>query len=149
MTKKTNQAGLTLIKSFEGFVPHPYQDPIGVWTIGYGSIFGLDNKRVTADHPTITEEQAVDLLVRDMTRAEQSVERNIKVPLSDNQFAALVSFVYNLGGGALQRSTLRMKLNREEYFSAADEFPKWCRANGKVLKGLVRRRNEERQLFLT
>ena len=78
---------------------------------------------------------------------EQAVLRLIHVPLTNNQFSALVSFTYNVGSGNLASSTLRQKLNRQEYDAAADEFPKWRRAAGKILKGLVLRRKEEQALF--
>lgn len=86
---------------------------------------------------------------RDLLIAERAVCRLISVPLDDEEYAALVSFTFNLGGGALQSSTLRMKVNRGEYYAASFEFKRWIRAGGKILKGLVRRREAERQLFLT
>jgi lysozyme len=95
----------------------------------------------------VNVEQAVQLLEREVRRACASVQRLIKVPLDDNQFAALVSFVYNLGGGALQRSTLRAKLNRGDYAGAAGQFKRWINANGRPMKGLMRRRAEEQNLF--
>ncbi len=88
------------------------------------------------------------LLLRDLEISEGWVSGLIKTPLSENAFSALVSFTFNVGGGALQRSTLRMKLNRGEVQGAADEFPKWKFANKRILAGLVRRRAAERALFL-
>ena len=97
---------------------------------------------------SITEDEADQLLKRDIGSAERSVERLIRVQINDNEFSSLVSFVYNLGSGRLQSSTLRAKLNRDDREGAADEFPKWRRAGGKILKGLVLRREAERSLFL-
>ena len=88
-------------------------------------------------------------LVRDLEAAEGWVHRLIKTPLTENQFSALTSFTFNVGAGAFQRSTLRMKLNRGEYQNAADEFPKWRIAGGQIVSGLVRHRKAERTLFLT
>ncbi|MDP6691084.1 MAG: lysozyme [Alphaproteobacteria bacterium] len=145
---KTNAKGLAIIKQYEGFSRLPYRDPIGIPTIGYGSIWGLDRKRVMMDHPEIDEDDGEALLAREVDHTERAVHRLIRVPLSDNQFAALVSFTYNVGPGNLQRSTLRQKANRGDMAGAADEFPKWRRAGGRILRGLVRRRAEERELWL-
>ena len=119
------------------------------WTIGYGAIWGLDGKRVTEDHPDIDEEQANQLLKRDVRNSEVAVLRQIKVTLDDGQFDALCSFVFNLGSGSLQSSTLKRKINRGDYIGAADEFPRWVYAGGRKLKGLIKRRNHERLMFLT
>ena len=86
----------------------------------------------------ISEAETEALLLRDLESAEGWVSGLIKTTLSENSFSALVSFTFNVGAGALQRSTLRMKLNRGEYQGAADEFPKWRRAGGRILAGLVR-----------
>jgi len=141
--RKTNQDGIDLIRRFEGFKSEPYLCPAGVWTIGYGSTRGINEQT-----PPITEQQAEELLKRDLSSAEASVCRLIYVPLTDNQFAALVSFTFNLGGGALQRSTLRQKLNRGDYDSVPAELLKWCRAGGRKLNGLLRRRIAEGELFV-
>lgn len=143
-TRHISQDGLDLIKRFEGFRPAVYRDAVGLPTIGYGHLI---KQGATFDRP-ITEREAEELLRRDVSIAERAVLRLISVPLSDGQFAALVSFVFNLGAGALQRSTLRMKLNRGDIADAADEFIKWIRAGGRVLRGLVLRRNAERSMFL-
>ncbi len=88
------------------------------------------------------------LLVRDLESSEGWVRRLIKTALTENQYSALTSFTFNVGAGALQRSTLRMKLNRGEYQGAADEFPKWKLANKRILADLIRRRAAERSLFM-
>jgi lysozyme len=145
---RTNEAGLAIIKDFEGFLPAPYLDPIGIPTIGYGSIWGLDRARVTMAHPDISEGDGEILLDWMLQHTERAVRRLIHVPLTESKFSALVSFTYNLGSGNLQASTLRMKANRGDIIGAADEFPKWRRAGGRILRGLVRRRAEERALWL-
>lgn len=101
------------------------------------------------DSPPITEEEGIELLMLDIAKFERAVERLITAPLNQNQFDALVSFSFNLGSGSLQNSTLRRRVNRSEYERAADEFPRWVFAGGRKLKGLVRRRYAERELFLT
>jgi len=148
--------GIALIKRFEGLgdgkpgtpMLEPYLDPIGVPTIGYGCIYGMDRKRVTMDHPPISEAAAEGLLLREVKLTERAVELLIPVQLSSNQFSALVSFTYNVGSGNLQASTLRQKLNRGDYDGAAGEFPKWRLAGGRILRGLVIRRDAEMSLFL-
>lgn len=146
---KINDAGLAIIEGFESLSLVPYLDPDGVPTIGYGAIYGLDGSRVTMAHPAITEEQALWLLKRDTAVAERSIAKLVSVPLTPNQFSALGSFTFNVGGGRLQASTLRSKLNRQDYDGAADEFPTWRRSGGMIRKGLVRRRAAERGLFLS
>jgi GH24 family phage-related lysozyme (muramidase) len=146
---KINETGLNLIKTFEGFRSEPYFCSAMVATIGYGSTWSFDGSRVTLSHPRINETEAKELLLREIRNSEKAVDRLIKVKLNENEFSALCSFVYNLGSGNLQSSTLRAKLNRDDYEGAANEFPKWRRAGGKVLKGLVLRRKMEQDLFLS
>jgi lysozyme len=140
--------GLQLIKHFEGFVPTRYICPAGFWTIGIGHAIRKGEKWDTPT-ATITYEEALALLDKDNNEAEYAVERLIKVPLTDGQFDALVSFAFNLGSGALQRSTLRSRLNREEYLGAAEEFNKWIWGGGRILPGLIKRRKAEQMMFLT
>jgi lysozyme len=139
-----NEAGIDLIKSWEGCVLKPYQDEAGYWTIGWGHLM-LPGEALGE----ITTEEAESKLKVDLIQAESAVGQFITVPLNDNQFAALVSFTFNLGPGALERSTLRKVLNRGEYQAAAEEFPKWCYAGGHKSAGLLKRRLEEGTLFLT
>ena len=141
-----NERGIEIIKSFEGFSSKPYLCPAKVWTVGYGATRGSDGRPVGADMGSVSEAEA--LLVRDLESSEGWVLRLVKKVLTDNQFSALTSITFNVGAGALQRSTLRMKLNRSEYQGAVDEFPKWRIAGGKILAGLVRRRAAEQALFL-
>ena len=144
-----NERGIETVKSFEGLSLKPYLCPAKVWTVGYGSTTGSDGGPVDPDMEPITEVHADALLGRDLETSERWVSRLSKEPLSENQFSALTSFTFNVGCGALQRSTLRMKFNRGEYLGAADEFPKWRRAGGRILAGLVGRRAAEKALFLT
>lgn len=140
------QEGLDLIKRFEGFSSTVYICPAGYPTIGSGHVV-RDEEKGRFD-TGIDQEQGEELLRRDAHVAERAVLQLITVPLTDGQFDALVSFTFNLGSGALQRSTLRRKLNRQEYASAAGEFGRWVWAGGHRLKGLVRRRRAERAVFL-
>lgn len=145
---KTNEAGLRIIRSFEGLSLKPYKCPAGIPTIGYGSTYGLDCKRLNMSHRSITECEAKVLLAREVGHAEKQVARLVTAPVTLNQFSALVSFVFNVGGGALQASTLRRKFNKGDVAGAADEFPRWKYAGGRVLAGLLRRRYAEQELFL-
>ena len=140
--------GLARIKRFEGFSATPYLCPAGWWTIGWGAIHGLDGQPVTAATSPVTEEEAETLLRRDVAVAERAVLRLIAVPLSDGRFDALASFAFNLGGGALQRSTLRRKVNREEHADVPDEFRKWVWGGGRKLPGLIRRREAEAMMYV-
>jgi len=133
------ETGLELIKDFEGFQSEPYLCPGGYWTIGYGHVI---HARDRLRYP-ITREQAEQLLRKDVRVAEAAVIRLITVSLSAGQCDALVSFTFNLGAGALQRSTLRRKLNRGEYEAVPEEFMRWVFAGGRRLAGLVRRRRAE------
>ena len=143
-----NEHGIKIVKSFEGLSLLPYLCPANVWTVGYGATISRTGGPIDLDMEPISEADAEALLLRDLEASEGWVHRLIKTLLSENQFSALASFTFNVGAGALQRSTLRMKLNRGEYQGAADEFPKWRMAGGRILAGLVRRRAVERALFL-
>ena len=116
--RSMTEEGLDLIKLYEGYSSSPYLCPALHWTIGYGAIWGLDGKRVTEDHPDINKDQADQLLRRDVRKSEVAVLRLIKVPLEDGQFDSLCSFVFNLGSGSLQSSTLRRKINRGDYIGS-------------------------------
>jgi len=147
-----NQEGLDLVKEFEGLEQRKgqpagkviaYLDPVKVLTIGYGHT-GPD-VRVGQ---VITFAEAENLLRQDLTGAEADVLRLVKVPLTSNQFSALVSFTFNLGAGSLKMSTLLRLLNAGDFKGAANQFPRWNRAGGRILNGLVRRRKAEQALFL-
>ena len=145
-----NDAGLNLIKSFEGLSLSPYLDQVGVPTIGYGCTYYEDGvTRVTMNDPAVTEEQAVELLGARMQQYADYVGQYVSVPINDNQFSALVSFCYNLGPGSLHGSTLLKLLNSgADINTVAAEFPKWDKAGGQVVAGLLRRRMAEQALFL-
>lgn len=137
-----SQRLVDMIKGFEGFRAYPYTCPGGSLTIGYGTTIK------PGEYTSITKEQGEALLRKSISGFERSVKNLVKVPLNQNQYDALVSFTYNVGAGALKRSTLLKKLNSGDYSGAADELLKFTKANGKVLEGLVRRREKERNLFL-
>lgn len=132
-----------LIKSFEGLELEAYLCPADIWTIGYGHTGNVK------EGDSITKAEADELLDKDLQTFRNGVRRLVKVPLNENQFGALVSFAYNLGLGSLQNSTLLKLLNAGDYDGAADQFLRWNKSKGKVLTGLVRRREAERAVFLT
>ena len=138
-----------LVKEFEGFSAKPYQDPVGVWTIGYGSTRAY-GQPVTATYPAqVTEGEACDLVKADLMAAAVQCNLTVKVSLSAPQMAAIEDFIYNLGATNFRSSTLLKKLNAGDYAGAAAEFDKWDQAGGKVLAGLLRRRQAETTLFKT
>ena len=139
--RHVTEAGLNLIKRYEGFSSTIYICPAGYPTIGYGHLVLEHEQDQFATG--ITQAEATELLRKDVRIAERAVLRLISVPLTDGQFDALVSFTFNLGAGALQRSTLRRKVNRVEHEGVPAELLKWVWAAGKRLPGLVRRRQAE------
>ena len=138
---RTSDHGIDLIKRFEGFSPRAYYCPAGYLTIGYGHVVRDVALR------QITTEAAEALLKHDVRIAEAAVRRLITRLLQPYQFDALVSFTFNLGAGALQRSRLRLQVNRGEDARVPDEFMRWVFAGGKRLKGLVARRYAESLMF--
>ncbi len=147
MRRRTSPRGLDLIRSFEGFRAAPYVCPAGWWTIGYGAVRDASNDLVGPGTPAVDEGAATSLLARDVAASESAVARLTSTSLTDDQFDALVSFTFNLGGGALQRSTLRQVINRGEHERVPHELAKWVRGGGRVLPGLVRRRAAESALY--
>ena len=147
--REINEAGKKLIIEFEGLRFEPYRDSAGFLTIGIGHLV-----RPGEYFTRINAAQAEAMLNSDLASARSTVERLVKTELNDNQFAALVSFTYNLGSGALERSTLLKLLNAGEIARAADEFVKWAKVHDpkthavKVLPGLMRRREAEALLFI-
>lgn len=139
---KTSSNGRALIRNAEGDRPTAYYCPAGVLTIGVGHT-GPDVK----PGMRITQAESDALLSADLAKFEKAVARNVKVPLTQNQFDALVSFTYNLGEGSLKSSTLLKRVNAGDMGGAAAEFIKWNKAGGKVLGGLTKRRAEEAALF--
>lgn len=145
---KTSSKGKAIIKQYEGFRAKPYLCPAGVPTIGYGATYYTDGRKVKLSDPAISEADADKLLDKMLVKYEDAVNRYVQVPITQNQFDALVSFCYNLGQEALRKSTLLKKVNSKDYKGAADQFLRWNRAGGKVLAGLTKRRTDERKLFL-
>jgi len=137
-----HEMGIALIKHFEGFSPVVYRDVAGKATIGYGHLL-----RDGEAWERLSEAEAEGLLRQDIAVAERAVSHLIRIPLTDNQFAALVSFTFNLGSGALQRSTLRQKINREEHGDVPRELMRWVWAGGRQNEGLKRRRKAECALY--
>lgn len=140
---KISEAGLDLIKSHEGFRSDAYLCPAGVWTIGYGHTGDVEEGQ------SVTEEEAEELLLRDVAFAEDAINSLVEVELSQQMFDALVCFVYNVGVGAFEQSTLLRLLNQGQMEKAAEQFLRWNKAGGKELAGLTRRREAERALFLS
>jgi lysozyme len=139
----TSAKGIELITSFEGLELTSYKDAVGIWTIGYGHT-GPEVKY----GQKITKEEATDLLKKDLEWVENTIRSLVKTPITQSQFDALASFIFNVGGTRFSKSTLLLALNAGEYQKAADEFLKWDKAGGNVLPGLTRRRKAERELFL-
>jgi lysozyme len=146
MTKKTGAAGKSLIKEFEGFRAMAYLCPANVVTIGYGTT-RIRGKAVKLGMQ-ITTEEAELFLEEDLKSFEDTVNQNVKIELSQNQFDALVCFVYNIGAANFKKSTLLKKINANKLIEASEEFLKWNKAGGKTLAGLTRRRKAEQKLFL-
>lgn len=145
---KITPEGIDLIKTYEGCVLHAYRDAVGVWTIGYGTTMLPDGTPVHSGM-LIDQDTAEQYLEHDLIKFENIVKDAVTVELNENQFSALVSFTYNLGGGNLRSSTLLRKLNNGDYAGASAQFPRWNRAGGRVLDGLTARRNAEMTLFNT
>jgi len=139
---KISEEGLALIKKFEGCELEAYQCAAGIWTIAYGRI-----KEVKEGH-TCTQEQAEAWLDEELHEYQSYIDDMVKVDLEQCQFDALVSWVYNLGPSNLKSSTLLKVLNNSEYDEVPEQIKRWNKAGGKVLEGLVRRREAEALLFL-
>ena len=146
---KISEKGLSMIERFEGCLLKASNKLDGVWTIGYGQTGSYYGKRVRRGMTTTKALAHAWLRDHSIKTYEDAVTQAVKVPLNQNQFDALVSFAYNVGVGALKQSTALRKLNAGDYAGAADALTMWTKCNGKVLAGLVRRRKEERALFLT
>lgn len=134
--------GLALTEQFEGLELNAYQDQVGVWTIGYGHT-GPD----VVSGLAITKEQAQDFLAQDILSAATCVNNHVTTELAQNEFDALVDFVFNLGQGAFTGSTLLRDLNAGSFSDAATQFDAWDHAGGAVVAGLLRRRQAETDLF--
>lgn len=146
----TSGKGISLIKGFEQFRAMPYMPtPYDQWTQGYGSTHKPDGSPVKPTDPGISEPTACEWLAHDVQPIEADINDKVSVPLTQGQFDALVSFVYNVGVTAFDNSTLLKRLNAGNYAAAADEFDHWVFQKGKRLYGLVRRRAAENGLFLS
>lgn len=165
---KINQAGLDIIKSYESLHDgnlkviglQPKLCPAGIWTEGYGrAMLGKDGKFLTKKNTTQeqaeklstikTKEQAEKALLEDTKKFSEKIKIFFKIDINDEIFSSLVSFSYNLGTNALKNSTLLKKLNNKDFIGASEEFKKWNTSNGKIMLGLTRRRESEKQLFLS
>lgn len=146
--RNITQKGIDLIKYFEGFSKTVYVCPANLPTIGYGHLLTKQELADGTFQNGITKLEGERLLRKDVGFAERAVLRLVRVPLSDGQFDALVSFTFNLGSGSLQRSALRRKLNRGEYYAIPNELMRWVNAGGRRLNGLVKRREAEANLFM-
>ena len=138
---ETSQEGLSLIKKFEGCELEAYKCAAGVWTIGYGSTDGVN------EGMKISQERADMLLLEDVEVFEEAINKLVEVPLEQNQFDALVSWTFNLGSTNLKNSTLLKVLNDKDYEGVPAQIKRWNKAGGKVLQGLIRRREAEALLF--
>jgi len=145
--RKMNETGLALLKQWEGLRTKSYQDSGGVWTIGYGHTSAAGDPKPVKGM-VISQAEAEDILLKDLSHVEAVVARAVQVPLNDNQFAMLVSFCYNVGEAAFRRSTLLKKLNKGDYESVPAELARWVHAKGKRLQGLVNRRAAEAGLWV-
>ena len=147
---KTGQKGIDLIKKFEGFSAKPYLCPAKICTIAYGATFYPDGKKVTMNDKLLTESEGIDLLKNMLIKFEQYVDSYCIDTINQNQFDALVSFCYNVGPANLKSSTLLKKVNKNPNDpTIKDEFLKWNKAAGKVLKGLTTRRQAESNLYFS
>ena len=167
---KTSEAGLHLMHKFEGYKNKPYLCPAHIWSVGWGTVLyqdqiklpmirveGKDVPMIRKEYPLRLEdnrvwskEELAAMFKNDLAGFERSVLRLVPGVLGhQGRFDALVCLAYNIGAGNLQRSTIRMKANRGDWEGAADAFRVWTKGGGKVLPGLVKRREAERALFLT
>jgi lysozyme len=136
-----SQEGLDLIKKFEGCELKAYQDSVGVWTIGYGHTKGVEEGQ------EITQDEAEDMLASELDEYEGYIRDMVECDLEQNQFDALVAWVYNLGPTNLRSSTMLKRLNKKDFDDVPNQIKRWDKAGGKVLAGLVRRREAESLLF--
>ena len=148
--KKISNNGLKFIADHEGMILHLYNDPANHATIGVGHL--VHHGPICGSEPEefkcgITKERAMEILRNDVIQAEQTVNKLVKVPLNQNQFDALVSFVFNIGETQFASSTLLTKLNNQDYKAVPSELNRWVHGNGKKLPGLINRRRDEGHLF--
>ena len=149
-TKRPSAAKLAaeVIKDFEGYSSKPYLCPSGIPTIGYGNTMYTNGERVTMDDPEIDNAEAEKMLLDTIKTVEKQVKNVLEVKLKAHQLAALISFTYNVGIGNFSNSTLLAWLNSNpDFLRIPEQFRRWNKGGGKVLKGLVRRREAEIELW--
>jgi lysozyme len=144
---KLSQNGIDLIKKFEGLRLNAYQDSVNVWTIGYGHT-SMAGEPVVRAGLKITAQEAENILRRDAIKYERSVQTALTRVPNQNQFDAMVSLCYNIGGPAFARSSVCRFFNEGKFAKAANAFLSWNKAGGRVLNGLTRRRGDEMGLFM-
>jgi lysozyme len=143
-----SKAGIALIKHHEGVRSRPYRCPAGLWTVGVGHLIGDGKQLPNGYNKTFTSAEIDGILKSDLKRFELGVHKMLpNVPLRQHEFDAIISFCFNLGLGCFQRSTLRQALLRGDKKTAMESLVKYCRAGGKILKGLQIRRLDEKALF--
>jgi len=142
LTRVISAEGIALIKKFEGCELTSYQDSVGVWTIGFGHTKGVKRGMI------VTQAEASRMLEDELTEYEGYINDYIKVDLEQHQFDALVAWVYNLGPTNLKKSTLLKELNSGSFRNVPKEIRRWNKAGGRVLNGLIRRREAEALLFM-
>lgn len=154
--QKISESGKKQLAAWEGFRTQVYKDVAGFPTIGVGHLLTQDerssgkieiNGQFVRYSDGITEQQVYDLLDKDLDRFEAAVNKRVKVPLKQNQFDALVSFSFNVGVGAFRNSTLLRRLNEKDYDEVPNQLRRWVRSGGRVVKGLINRREHEIQLW--
>lgn len=148
MTRRIGAAGIALIEEFEGFSPTWYSDPVGVWTVCFGhtDAAGPPYHKDTRNK-VFSKAEGREILARDVQKYADAITKLVEVPLNQNQFDALTSWCYNVGPGAVAKSTLIKRLNAGDYAAVPGELAKWNKAGGKTLKGLTRRRAAEAALW--
>lgn len=157
---KVSDKAIDMIRHHEGVRTKPYRCPARLWTVGVGHVIDPQHGKVKFEerlalpipkgwNRTLSMEEVNEILRSDLKRFEAGVLRLCPGDITQGQFDALVSFAFNVGLGSLQKSTLRQKHNRGETDDAADEFLKWAKAGGKLLPGLLKRRNDEKALYLS
>ena len=144
-----NAETLALVKEFEGFRSKAYKDPVGIWTIGYGTTAAAGLGITPVAGMTITEREAERLLIVGLNKFGAQIRPKITAPINENEWGAFLSLAYNIGPGAFAKSSALRHFNAGNKAKAADAILLWNKAGGKVLPGLVRRRKAERELFLT
>lgn len=155
MPLATPQEGIEIVCKWEGWhkaLPDgrakPYKCPAGVWTIGYGSTYWDDGRRIQASDDAITKEVGKQLLLRQLQNYANTVDRAIKVPVHPQMRAAMISLCYNIGTAAFAKSTLARRVNAKDWAACPTAFKMWRNGGGRVLTGLLNRRIDEAGLFM-